>query len=297
MARPASSYAKPEAEEARRGGSSPATTAPTPAPAESPSQGISGPYLTENPTLPSESTSGSASTYWGQSLPSAGTGAALPGYGVTADNYLRWVNSKYTPQIARATTWGEARDTLLGDPASYALAVRAARVWYAGYPNFDPQWAEGFLKEDVIPSAAGLGISAFELLNRIASGAVTRLPSSDAASLGGSYGGGGYGGGSSTQMTVDLASPTQARGLLMQTMQSVLGRDPSAEEYSQFLTSLNEAQAANPSVVSASGSTVTRSGGVDAGMLALDYAQSRDDYEDVQANQYYNMFLDVLAGG
>lgn len=119
--------------------------------------------------------------------------------------------------------------------------------------------------------------------------------------LGGSSGGGGgyYGGGGgySTQRTIDITSPTQARGLLMQTIQGALGRNPTEDEYSQFLTILNESQTANPQVVSAVGDTVTRSGGVDAGVLALDYAQSRDDYEDVQANQYYNMFLDVLAGG
>lgn len=116
---------------------------------------------------------------------------------------------------------------------------------------------------------------------------------------GGSYGGGGggYGGGSSTQQTIDLTSPQQARGLLMQTIQGALGRNPTDDEYSQFVSILNETQTANPQVVSASGDTVTRSGGVDAGLVALDYAQSRDDYEDRQANQYYNMFLDVLAGG
>ena len=117
------------------------------------------------------------------------------------------------------------------------------------------------------------------------------------SSSSGSSGGGGYGGGYSTQQTIDLTSPTQARGLLMQTIQGALGRNPTEDEYSQFLTILNESQTANPQVVSAAGDTVTRSGGVDPGVLALDYAQSRDDYEDVQANQYYNMFLDVLAGG
>lgn len=118
----------------------------------------------------------------------------------------------------------------------------------------------------------------------------------DDSSGGGSYGGG-YGGGSSTQRTIDLTSPQQARGLLMQTIQGVLGRNPTDTEYDEFVKILNETQTANPSVVSAAGDTVTRTGGVDAGLVALDYAESRDDYEDVQANQYYNMFLDVLAGG
>lgn len=300
MARPAWSYANPGAEETRRGGGSsqpPATVAAPPSGSSSTS-GIPGQYLTDNPTLPQDSTTGPSATYWEQPAISPGL-TAQTGYSFTPDNYLRWVNSRYTPQIAKATTWGQAKDSFLSDPASYALAVRAASVWYEGVPGFQPQWAEGFLKEDVIPAAASAGISTFELLNRIASGAVTRLPTSDAASSsgGGGYYGGGYGGGSSTQQTIDLTSPTQARGLLMQTIQSVLGRNPTDTEYSDFLTRLNEAQTASPQVVSASGDTVTRSGGVDAGVLALDYAQSRDDYEDRQANQYYNMFMNALAGG
>tara|TARA_R110000868_G_scaffold22788_3_gene93074 strand:+ start:2221 stop:3090 length:870 start_codon:yes stop_codon:yes gene_type:complete len=113
----------------------------------------------------------------------------------------------------------------------------------------------------------------------------------------GSGPGSGGGGGSSTQQSIDLSSPTQARGLLMQTMQGVLGRDPNSEEYGNFLKILNESQSGSPQIATASGSTVTRSGGVDAGVVALDYAQSRDDYEDVQNKQYYDMFLNVLAGG
>lgn len=117
---------------------------------------------------------------------------------------------------------------------------------------------------------------------------------------GGSPGGspyGGGGGGSSTQMTIDLTSPQQARGLLMQTIQGVLGRNPTDVEYDDFVKILNETQTANPQVVSAVGDTVTRSGGVDAGLVALDYAQSQDDYQDRQATGFYNMFLDALAGG
>jgi hypothetical protein len=110
-------------------------------------------------------------------------------------------------------------------------------------------------------------------------------------------GGGGFGGGSSTQMTIDLTSPQQARGLLMQTIQGVLGRNPTDVEYDDFVKILNETQTANPQVVSAVGDTVTRSGGVDAGLVALDYAQSQDDYQDRQATGFYNMFLDALAGG
>lgn len=301
MARPASSYANPEAAAARQTGSQTSAPAPQPASTGTGTDPIAGGYLQDNPQLPANSTSGPSGTaYWDQPVGRPGLSAPVPGYQLSPDNYLRWVNSKYTPSIASAGTTGEALGSYMNDPASYSLVVRAARQWYAGYSNFDPQWSENFFKENVIPTATSLGVSPYEVLNRIASGQLTR--DSMQASTGGSgYYGGGYGGygggGSSTQQTIDLSSPTQARGLLMQTMQGVLGRDPSDREVDQFVKILNESQTANPQVVSAVGDTVTRSGGVDPGALALDYAQSRDDYEDVQANQYYNMFLDVLAGG
>jgi hypothetical protein len=208
-----------------------------------------------------------------------------------------WLNSKYTPSIARATNRDQAEASLLSDPASNKFIVDAARQWYVGQSGFRPQWAEGFLRDDIIPAAQELGISPYTLLQQIRTQGVTK--DSGAIPTGGSRGsgGGGGGGGFSTQQSIDLSSPTQARGLLMQTMQGVLGRDPNSEEYENFLKILNEAQSGSPQIATASGSTVTRSGGVDAGVVALDYAQSRDDYEDVQNKQYYDMFLDVLAGG
>lgn len=298
MARPAWSYANPDSAKARESGGQASAPSPAPAPAATGTDSITGQYLTDNPQLPSDTTSGSSgTTYWNQPISGPGLAAPVPSYQLSPDNYLRWVNSKYTPNIASASTTGEALGAYMDDPASYALVVRAARQWYAGYANFDPQWSENFFKENVIPTATALGVSPYEVLNRIASGQLTQRSSLDTT---GSSGGGGYyggGGGYSTQQTIDLTSPTQARGLLMQTIQGALGRNPTEDEYSQFLTILNEAQTANPQVVSAAGDTVTRSGGVDPGVLALDYAQSRDDYEDRQASQYYDMFLNALAGG
>lgn len=256
---------------------------------------IVGKYLREGGSAPVDSTIGtSGTTYWETPVRGPGIGS------MTADRYLNWVNSRYTPRIAQANTTGEALGAYMNDPASNALAVRAARVWYAGNSSFQPQWAQNWLKDNIIPSAVALGISPYQLLSDVASGRVTTLPTDGSSGGSGSYGGGGGGGGGggfSTQQTIDLTSPTQARGLLMQTIQGALGRNPNDNEYSEFLKILNESQTANPQVVTASGSTVTRSGGVDPSMLALDYAQSQDDYKDRQANQYYDVFLNALARG
>jgi hypothetical protein len=194
---------------------------------------------------------------------------------------------------------GEAKDALFNDPMSYNLIVGAARQWYRGYSNFDPQWAEGFWSEDIVPAAQRMGVNPMFLLQQISSGALTRDNMGSAGSSGGGgYGRGGFGGGggSSTQQTIDLSSPSQARGLLMQTMSGVLGRDPSEEEYKDFIARLSEAEQANPTVVSATGDTVTRSGGMDAGVFAVDYAKAQEGFEDRQANNYYKMFMNVLSG-
>ena len=159
-----------------------------------------------------------------------------------------------------------------------------------------------FVEQSVFLQEQGLFMSPQQMAQQIAMQRGIGMDLGDPASYGltsgGSRGyGGGYGGGSSTQQTIDLTSPQQARGLLMQTIQGVLGRNPTDVEYDDFVKILNETQTANPQVVSAAGGTVTRSGGVDAGLVALDYAQSRDDYENRQVSGYYDMFMNALAGG
>lgn len=51
-----------------------------------------------------------------------------------------------------------------------------------------------------------------------------------------------------TDRSVDLFSPTDARGLARQTMQSILGRDPSEEEFEDFVAALNTAARNNPTI-------------------------------------------------
>jgi len=129
------------------------------------------------------------------------------------------------------------------------------------------------------------------------------MPQSDGAdgpgsysSGGGSYGGGGYGGGGGGG-SVSLTNPTSARGLLMQTMQSVLGRNPSNDEYKTFLQVLNEAEMANPRTASFDGGMAVGSGGVDPGVLALEFAQDQEDFQERQGDGYFRTFMQALAGG
>ena len=108
---------------------------------------------------------------------------------------------------------------------------------------------------------------------------------------GGGYGGGGGGG------SVSLTNPTSARGLLMQTMQSVLGRNPTNDEYKTFLQVLNEAEMANPNTASYEGGMAVGSGGVDPGVLALEFAQDQEDFTERQGDRYFRTFMQALAGG
>jgi len=111
---------------------------------------------------------------------------------------------------------------------------------------------------------------------------------------GGSYGGGGSGGGGGGQ--VSLTNPTSARTLLLQTMQGVLGRNPTNREYKGFLDTLTQTEMANPQTVDVQGDVVVQSGGTDPGSLALEFAQSADDYKSTQANKFYNAFMGALGG-
>lgn len=111
---------------------------------------------------------------------------------------------------------------------------------------------------------------------------------------GGGYGGGG--GGAASQR-IDLASPSQAQALLTQFMQASVGRDPKASEVRKFVDLLQEYQRNNPTVVSAEGSTVTQSGGIDAGMVAQEFVETLPDYTESQADRYYRTFMQALLGG
>jgi hypothetical protein len=106
------------------------------------------------------------------------------------------------------------------------------------------------------------------------------------------YGGGGGGGGSSS---VVLTDPTSARGLLMQTMQGVLGRDPDEGEYKAFLEALNEAERANPRTVEMEGNTAVQSGGIDPSMIAMEYVEGMEEFSSAEGQRVFAEFMKVLG--
>ena len=159
-------------------------------------------------------------------------------------------------------------------------------------------WVRGFWEKS-IGSAAELGGTATAL-----QAMYTKVLADEQSGPGGgggggysSYGGGGYGGGGGGGGSVSLTDPTSARGLLMQTMQGVLGRNPTTREYRDFLDTLNQTEMANPRTVSFEGDVAVQSGGVDPSVLALEFAQGAEDYKATQANKFYNAFMGALAGG
>ena len=164
-------------------------------------------------------------------------------------------------------------------------------------------WAR-FVQRSIELQNDGLFMSPQQMAEQVAASRGIGLDLGDPASYGGSgsrggYGRGGFGGGGGggTSRSIDLSSPTQARSIIMQTMQGVLGRDPSADEIAQFTKSLNEAQQANPTVVTAEGDTVIRSGGIEADVFAMDFVRNQEEFQEVQGTQFYRALMGALGGG
>jgi hypothetical protein len=223
----------------------------------------------------------------------------LPVFGVgTADRQEQQIET--LPLVYRIQNAGDLRNAYWGDPESREIIQAAARVYYRDYPSYSDQWAENFWQKDIMGAALTPGsVPPWQMLQQIFTG---QVKAEDDAPTSRSYvsgGGGGYGGGSGGGGggQVSLTNPTSARGLLMQTMQGVLGRDPTNSEYKSFIKVLNESEMANPQTVSFEGDTAVGSGGVDAGLLALEFAQDQEDFRERQGDQYFRTFMSALAGG
>lgn len=120
--------------------------------------------------------------------------------------------------------------------------------------------------------------------------------SSGSGSYGGSGGGGGYGGGGGGGGgSVSLTNPTTARGLLMQTMQGVLGRNPSEQEYKQFIKALTQAEMGAPRTVDFEGDLAVQSGGVDPGMVAMEYVEGLEEFDSAAGQRTLDAFMQVLG--
>lgn len=223
-------------------------------------------------------------------------GTYTPGQFYGADRAQQDINS--AGSLYTSATIGEALASYWNDPVANAKIVEASRTYYSGYSNWDPQWSEGFW-QDIVNIAASTGAHPGTILDKILSGEITPPTDSSSSSSGGygSYGGGGYGGGGgSGSQQISLTNPTAARGLLLQTMQSVLGRNPTEQEYKDFITTLNDYEQSNPQKAEVDGDSVTYSGGVDPGVIAQEFAQNAEDYKSSQARQYFNTFMQALGG-
>jgi hypothetical protein len=112
----------------------------------------------------------------------------------------------------------------------------------------------------------------------------------------------------STTRDVNLTDPTQARQMLIQSLQDQLGRNPSPSEYQAFLGSLHAAERQNPTVTTRQyklnagtgqydvGNSTT-SGGVDPSAYTAQYGQSANPHEHAAyqaATSYYDAMIGAL---
>lgn len=185
-------------------------------------------------------------------------------------------------------TWINAAEALGGGPrtgeSTYGnYLAKSSMAVTAGYNRT----AWDFLMDDIdagfMPQAILNGPNALAETDPSGSGSYS-------SAGGGGYGGGGGGG------SVSLTNPASARGLLLQTMQNVLGRNPTSREYRDFIDTLKQTEMANPNTVSVEGDVVVQSGGTDPSVLALEFAQAAEDYKATQANKFYNAFMAALGG-
>ena len=170
--------------------------------------------------------------------------------------------------------------------------VRQMAYAYQGRKVPD-SWVRGFW-EKTINANAELGTDATVLQSMY-----TKVLS-DEESGGGSgsyFSGGGYGGGGSAGGggTVSLTDPTSARGLLMQTMQGALGRNPTDQEYRQFIKALNQAEMGAPRTVGFEGDIAVQSGGVDPGMVAMEYVEGLEEFDSAAGQRTLDAFMQVLG--
>lgn len=99
-----------------------------------------------------------------------------------------------------------------------------------------------------------------------------------------------------TQTNIDIYSPTQARAVIRQVLMAELGREPTEDEFADFRDALNDEARENPTTTTqrtryeegeAVSSTSRTRGGVDAGEVATQWAQSQPGWAEWQAVGYY----------
>lgn len=123
---------------------------------------------------------------------------------------------------------------------------------------------------------------------------------------GGAAGGGGGSSFSNTSTQVSLTGKDQSDATLDQALSNLLGRTATDAEKKSFLSSLNAAERANPTVTTSSGTTSasgassstssTKGTSVDAGARAQKFAQDEEGFAEYQyATTYLDAMLEALA--
>jgi len=234
--------------------------------------------------------------YWGtREVPTNMPNRASTGRGVAQeDRFEKTQDAKDRYALLSNAEWNKLSSTM----DKYYGAGRWEKGWVRGF------WEESVNIADYALRSEGLRMTPFD--------AFDILLSRSGGREGGSSGGGGGGGGGpsifeETQRTVDLSSPTEARGFLENSMYGFLGRRPTGNEYKTFLSALNAAQEAQPDVTTSrsvrnvggatmrTSSDVRRTGGVDRQQFATEFARAQEGAaETAVSTTAVNAFMDLL---
>jgi hypothetical protein len=155
------------------------------------------------------------------------------------------------PKLFNANTVGDAKAAYWSDPESRQLIEMAARIHYAGNPNYTPQWDEGFWN-DIINASMNPGAdSPWEMLDNILSGRnLGGLPSDDDGGGGGGGGfGGGFGGGGGGGPQINLMNENDARAVVNSLASAMIGRTVSEKEFQGYYSDILKLQKENPTTV------------------------------------------------
>jgi hypothetical protein len=143
--------------------------------------------------------------------------------------------------------------------------------------------------------ASNPSISPTSVLFNPPEGGFADTAAAGSTSYGGGGGGYGGGGGGASMGSVSLTDPTSARGLLMQTMQSVLGRNPTSQEYDQFIKALSQAEMGAPQTVGFEDGLTVQSGGVNPSMVAMEYVEGLEEFNSAAGQRTLDAFMQVLG--
>lgn len=205
--------------------------------------------------------------------------------------------------VAYAKTLDEtvSQATLMDVSDAYANLLMAASARFNAGQNMSP---DDILEMNIRYNLAAAGIDAKDLDKK---GGKLDLDALYAKATGQSAGK------PHTEVTksksYDIWAPEDARGLARNTLQSVLGRDPSEAEFEDFVTALQTKQRENPTITTtrthydAQGNAVrqssTNTGGLhEAGIeeLAREQAQAAPDYAEWQAvGTYFPAIMQALG--